>query len=208
MAPLHSHPGALSIRQVGTVAQATVTVTPDEVLRSRNLLLAKQDISIALPATFYKGAAWQLTHASPTTGERVGWNWDYQAWFQGGAGLSTYALRDPELVAALASPFAGLLATPASSPQGTYLDYVVAATAGLASPPIVPRVLYYTNGTGTEQYLALYSLHYASPAAGPTAVNTVAVYAIAQVEVAARALQTRLLQAQQTAVREDHQRWG
>ena len=154
------------------------------------------------------GAEWHLTHLSPTTGQVVVWNWAYQKWFQEGDGLSTYKLRNLELVDSLASVFTSVLPTHIDSPLGSYDDYVVSSLRAGTSEQVVPRLLFYKNAAGTEQYLALYQLHYASPADGVDGFNEVFIYEIVQVEVDESALSQQLRQAQQTAIHDDHQRWG
>ena len=199
---LHSAFGShkLTIRRLATVSHVTVVVVPSETVSG--------SASLALPTRFSMGAEWHLTHLSPTTGQVVVWNWAYQKWFQEGDGLSTYKLRNLELVDSLASVFTSVLPTHIDSPLGSYDDYVVSSLRAGTSEQVVPRLLFYKNAAGTEQYLALYQLHYASPADGVDGFNEVFIYEIVQVEVDESALSQQLRQAQQTAIHDDHQRWG
>lgn len=190
----------LIIRRLAAVPHVTVAVRPSEAVSGAT--------SIALPVRFTMGTQWQLTHPSPTTGQVVAWNWAYQKWFEEGDGLSTYKLRNLELVDSLASVFTTVTPIHVDSPLGSSDDYVVSGLSPNTSEQVIPRLLFYKNAAGTEQYLALYQLHYASPADEPDGVNEVFIFEIVQVEVDELALNQQLGRAQQAAIHDDRQRCG
>lgn len=190
----------LAIRRLATVSHVTVDVKTVETVSAST--------SLSLPARFTMGVEWSLTHLSPATGQVVAWNWAYRKWFQEGDGLSTYKLRNLELVDSLASVFAAVTPVHVDSPLGRFDEYVVSGTGTDASRQVVPRLLFYKNAAGTEQYLALYQLHYASPADGPDGISEVFVYEIVQIEVDELTLSQQLGRAQQAAIHDGRQRWG
>lgn len=159
-----------------------------------------------LPTQFYSGPKWQLTHHSLTSDEQITWNWQYQDWFSGGDGLSTYYFRDEYLLDDIARVFARL--APVREGNGPEPDYEYRVSDSQNAPTaVLPGLLFYTSASGNAQFLALYNRHDADPTKG--LLPSVSVYEIVQLEMAdVETIRLRLFKAHQAAVRYRREHWG
>lgn len=159
-----------------------------------------------LPTQFYSGPKWHLTHDSLTSDEQTTLNWQYQEWFSGGDGLSTYYFRDENLLNNIASVFSRL--APIREGDGPEPDYEYRVSDPQNAPTaVLPGLLFYTSASGNAQFLALYNRNDADPTTG--LLPSVSVYEIVQVALTdVETIRTRLFGAHQAAVRYRREHWS
>lgn len=159
-----------------------------------------------LPTQFYSGPKWHLKHNSLTSAEQVTLNWQYQDWFSGGDGLSTYYFRDEDLLDDIARVFSRLAPVrEGNGPEPDY-EYHISGSDNLPTA-VLPGLLFYTSASGNAQFLALYNRHDAAPANG--LLPSASVYEIVQLEmVDVEIIRMRLLKAHQAAVRYRRESWS
>lgn len=113
--------------------------------------------------------------------------------------MSTYKLRDENLLRAIAAVFSRLAYVRHESSMGEYDEYVVAPAA---TDAIVPNLHFYANPTRTARFLALYSQPYLNREdreAG--ALSKASIYEIVEVEIENEAEFIRKIgRAQQAAI--------
>ena len=179
--------GGLPIRRVGVVTQAVVTVRPDDDLRALGWQNKTTTTPITLPAQFYLGAGWQLTHRAPVSGQELKQNWLVPL-FHDTRYLETIRLhlrnvRNKDLLDSLAAVFEHVQAV-APTPDELYHYTVVPPPERPAGFGGVPHLLYYKPLTGSpEQFLMLYDQRYAPNERGVVDASFVNVYEIVQVEL-------------------------
>lgn len=194
--PLFTRLGAIMHVTVFASAPALDTVTP-----------APEGNRHSLPTHFNSGPQWQLQHHSLTSAEQITLNWQYQEWFSGGDGLSTYYFRDEDLLDDIARVFSRL--APVRESYGPELDYEYRVVSGPEKTPtaVLPSLLFYTSASGDAQFLALYNRFDADSA--NDRLPSVSIYEIVQLEpVDVETIRLRLLKAHQAAVRYRRELWG
>ena len=187
---------SLAIRRVGVVKEAVVTVKPDEALRELGWQRKITTAPITLPAHFFMGDGWQLTHRCPTSGLEVKdnrvVNLFHDTRYLTSLRLHGYYLPNQNLLDSIASVFDHLRAVEANDrelyryvvelPPTSAVDY-----EGTPAPSFMggePLLLYYKPvQRSEEQFLMLYNEGYASNERGIVDANRAEVYEIVQVEL-------------------------
>ena len=178
----------LLIRRLGVVTDAVVTVRPDDDLRELGWQRKTTTTAITLPAHFFLGDGWQLTHQCPTTGQEVKDNCLVELFhdtrYLNRLRLSSYYLRNRNLLDAIASVFDRLRVVEADT--GGWYKYMV-DPAGAPTPVQMggePALLYYKPiEGGSEQFLMLYNQGYAWNERGVVDASRAEAYEIVQVEL-------------------------
>ena len=171
----------LSIRRLGIVTQATVSIRRDDTDPYAVDKPERRLLPVTFPAQIPLEGGWRLQHASPTTGQLVTQNWYVDLFHSPQASnlsLNTFDLYNIGLLKSLAAafidkPVAGLN-------KGSLYD----ADGKLLLPGADPYLTYYRPlEAPQEQYLLLYTDRFAPRERPNEEPSYTDLYALVQVEL-------------------------
>ena len=183
----------LSIRRLGVVTQATVSIRRDDTDPYAVDKPERRLMPVIFPAQIPLEGGWRLQHASPTTGQLVTQNWLVDLFHSPQASnisLNTFALYNIGLLESLAAAFTDQPV--ASVKKGSLYN----AEGRLLLPGADPYLTYYRPlEAPQEQYLLLYTNRLAPRERPNDEPSYTDLYALAQVELDEERLVFLLCQA-------------